>query len=81
MGRESAFVRTPKRGDREIKAYRIRLPWSGILEILLGIYCAASLGYYLAAGKYLVGPFLAAYAAGFLFIGMLTLAHASGFSK
>lgn len=81
MGRESAFVRTPKKGDREIKAYRIRLPWSGILEILLGIYCAASLGYYLAAGKYLVGPFLAAYAAGFLFIGMLTLAHASGFSK
>ena len=39
--------------------------------------------YFLAApgALYLVGPFLAAYAAGFLFIGMLTLAHASGFSK
>jgi len=47
----------------------------------LGIYCAGSLGYYLAAGKYLVGPFLAAYASGFLFVGFLTLAHASGISK
>ncbi len=80
-GRESPFVRTPKKGDREVKPYRIRLPWSGILEIVLGIYCAGSLGYYLAAGKYLVGPFLAAYASGFLFVGLLTLAHASGISK
>ena len=81
MGRESPFVRTPKRGDREVMTYRIRLPWSGILELILGVYCAASLGYYLAAGKYLVGPFLAAYASGFLFVGLLTLAHASGISK
>ena len=78
MGHESPFVRTPKKGDREFMPYRIRLPWSGFLEIALGIYCAGSLGYYLAAGKYLVGPFLAAYAAGFLFVGLLTLAHASG---
>jgi len=81
MGHESPFVRTPKKGDREFMRYRIRLPWSGILEIFLGIYCAGSLGYYLAAGKYLVGPFLAAYASGFLFVGFLTLAHASGISK
>jgi len=81
VGRESAFVRTPKKGDREFIAYRIRLPWSGLLEILLGVYCAGSLGYYLAAGKYLVGPFLAAYAAGFLFVGFMTLAHAAGFSR
>ena len=81
MGHESPFVRTPKKGDREFMRYRIRLPWSGFLEIALGIYCAGSLGYYLAAGKYLVGPFLAAYAAGFLFVGLLTLAHASGVSK
>ena len=81
MGRESPFVRTPKRGDREVMTYRIRLPWSGILEIILGVYCAGSLAFYLAAGKYLVGPFLAAYASGFLFVGLLTLAHASGISK
>ena len=81
MGRESPFVRTPKHGDREIMPYKIRLPWSGILEVIFGIYCAGSLGFYLAAGKYLVGPFLAAYAVGFLFVGLLTLAHASGISK
>jgi cellulose synthase/poly-beta-1,6-N-acetylglucosamine synthase-like glycosyltransferase len=81
MGHESPFVRTPKKGDREFMRYQIRLPWSGLLEILLGIYCSVSLGYYLAAGKYLVGPFLAAYALGFLFVGFLTLAHASGVSK
>ena len=45
MGRESPFVRTPKKGDREFKCYGIKLPWSGILEIALGIYCAGSLGY------------------------------------
>jgi len=81
MGRESPFVRTPKKGDREFMRYQVRLPWSGLLEILLGIYCSVSLGYYLAVGKYLVGPFLAAYALGFLFVGFLTLAHASGVSK
>ena len=81
MGHESEFVRTPKKGDRELLSYKIRLPWSGIFEIILGLYCAGSLGYYLAAGKYLVGPFLAAYASGFLFIGLLTLAHSLGFSK
>ena len=78
---ESPFVRTPKKGDQEIVRYRLRVPWSGLFEIFLGVYCAASLGYYLAAGKYLVGPFLAAYASGFLFVGLLTVAHALNDSK
>ena len=81
LGHETGFVRTPKKGDREILSYKIQLPWSGIFEIILGLYCAGSFGYYMAAGKYLVGPFLAAYASGFLFMGLLTLAHALGFSK
>lgn len=81
VGHESGFVRTPKKGDREKKRYKIKLPWSAICEVSLGLYCAWSLGYYLAAGKYLVGPFLAAYASGFLFIGMLTFAHSFGFSE
>ncbi len=78
LGRESGFVRTPKRGDREVKRYRLGIPWSAALEVALGLYCAVSLGYYLHAGKYLVGPVLAVYAAGFLFIGLLTVAHACG---
>ncbi len=76
---KSGFIRTPKKGDRQIKNYRIRLPFSAVIEILLGIYCAWSLAYYLEAGKYLIGPFLAIYACGFLFIGLLTVVHGSGF--
>ncbi len=78
LGRESAFVRTPKRGDREIKQYRVDLPWLSFGEVALGLYCAVSLSVYLAAEKYLIGPFLAVYAAGFLFVGLLTLVHRLG---
>ena len=80
-GRESGFVRTPKRGDREIKRYKIAVPRSALVEIFVGIYCVFSLKYYLSAGKYLVGPFLAIYAAGFLFIGLLTVFHATGLGE
>lgn len=75
MHKQSDFIRTPKKGDREIVAYRYGIPWVGILEILIGIYCACSLYYYLSSAKYLVGPFLALYASGFLFTGLLTYAH------
>ncbi|MBT4363940.1 MAG: glycosyl transferase family 2, partial [Desulfobacteraceae bacterium] len=81
IGTESEFIRTPKKGDSEIKTYKIKLPWSGVVEVLLGLYCCLSFGYYLVAGKYLVGPFLAIYASGFLFIGLLTLFHASGSTR
>ena len=78
VGRKSEFVRTPKRGDKLIKRYDVKLPPVAILEILLGAYSAWSLSYYVLAGKLLVSPFLAIYAAGFLFIGLLTLLHAWG---
>ncbi len=81
VGRESGFIRTPKRGDRAVKNYRVRLPRLPFIEIGLGIYCTISLAYYLSAGKYLIGPFLAAYAAGFLFIGLLTIAHNMGIER
>ncbi|HSO18295.1 MAG TPA: glycosyltransferase, partial [Desulfosarcina sp.] len=81
MGRESGFIRTPKRGDAERKRYRVGLPAWSILEIGVGLYCAVSLHVYLVAGKYLIGPFLAIYAAGFLFTGLLTIAHRLGFER
>ena len=80
-GVESGFIRTPKSGDTEKKRYRIALPWLGLAECGLGLYCAYSLHHYLLQAKYLVGPFLAIYAAGFLYIGALTLAHALGFGQ
>ena len=78
FGRPSEFVRTPKRGDREIKAYRVKLPWVAFLELLLGVYCLYTLSVYVQAGRLLVGPFLAIYAAGFLLIGVLTLLQSLG---
>lgn len=76
-GIQSDFVRTPKKGDHEIKRYSVKLPWLAAFEVVLGLYCTISLFVYLHAGKYLVGPFLGIYAAGFLFIGLLTLHQTS----
>ncbi len=78
IGHKSGFIRTPKKGDREIINYRRRLPWGGTIEILLGLYCAWSFGFYLVAGKYMAGPFLAMYSFGFLFTGLLTVVHSLG---
>jgi len=78
IGKESAFIRTPKRGDRQLKKYKIYNPGTAFMEILLGLYCTMSFSSYLIEGKFLIGPFLAIYAAGFLFIGLLTIAHATG---
>ena len=80
VGRESEFVRTPKRGDREVKHYAIKLPWLAFAEVVLGLYCCYSLAEYAMAGKYAVLPFIAIYAAGFLFVGLLTVSHALGFT-
>ena len=78
IGHKSGFVRKKKKGDKEIINYRKWLPWGGTIEIVIGIYCAWSFGYYLFAGKYIVGPFLAIYSFGFLFTGFLTFAHSLG---
>lgn len=75
VGRPSEFIRTPKRGDRARAHYlpvRTIEPW---IELALGCYCAASLAVYLLAGRYLIGPVLALYAASFLVIGAAGLAE------
>jgi cellulose synthase/poly-beta-1,6-N-acetylglucosamine synthase-like glycosyltransferase len=73
LGRKTGFVRTPKKGDQVKKTYKIRLPVMSLFELVLGIYCLYSFFMYLHCGRYLVGPFLAIYAAGFLFTAYLTL--------
>lgn len=72
-GRKSPFIRTPKKGSVQRKAYHASVPVSALVEIGLGIYCTLSFVAYLAHGKYLVGPFLAIYASGYLFTGLLSL--------
>jgi hypothetical protein len=52
------------------------MPWAGVLELLLGLYCAHTLAVYIVAAKFTVSPFIAIYTAGFLFIGLMTIAEA-----
>ena len=69
-GIPSGFVRTPKKGDRGKGSYRAGgLAGSG-LEIALGLYCSVGLAAYCMVGKWLIGPFLAIYVVGFLFVGI-----------
>lgn len=75
VGRRSEFIRTPKRGDRLRKRYDAASTVQPWIEIVLGLYCAGSLVYYLYAGGFVISPFLALYAAGFLVIGCAGLAE------
>jgi cellulose synthase/poly-beta-1,6-N-acetylglucosamine synthase-like glycosyltransferase len=78
LGRPSDFVRTPKRGEHAAIRYaasRTVQPW---IEIALGLYCAASLVFYLASGKYVIAPLLILYASSFLVIGAIGLAEMRG---
>lgn len=76
VGVKSAFIRTPKRGDRGRKGYRVAptmMPW---IELILGLYCAGSVYVYFASGKMLIGPFLILYSAAFIWVGLVGLAEA-----
>jgi len=75
IGKESPFIRTPKSGEQEVKRYRAKWPWLALIEIAMGLFSASTFGIYVAAGQYFTSPFLAIYAAGFLFVGILTLCH------
>jgi len=78
LGYKTGFIRTPKRGDRTTKNYQVKLPVSSFFEMTLGVYCLFSFFIYIDSGRYLVGPFLAVYASGFLFTGILTMLHTFG---
>jgi hypothetical protein len=72
VGIKSDFIRTPKKGDREKKRYKHSKSRIAVVEMTLGLYCFISFLVYLAAGKYLVGPFLFIYSLGFLCVGTRT---------
>jgi cellulose synthase/poly-beta-1,6-N-acetylglucosamine synthase-like glycosyltransferase len=75
-GRKTEFVRTPKRGDREMVRYRVSFPWVAIVEIALGAYSLLTVARYLEHGLNASVPFLGIYAAGYLFMGVLSLYQA-----
>jgi cellulose synthase/poly-beta-1,6-N-acetylglucosamine synthase-like glycosyltransferase len=78
-GTKSAFVRTPKAGDKGVKAaaayHKTKFPIAAAVELGLGAYCMVGFISYTSEEKYLVGPFLGLYAIGFLVVGVMSLMH------
>jgi len=77
--RQSPFIRTPKQGSSTVvKKIRQKFPKITFLELFTGVYCIFGLLKYIDARVYLIGPFLALYAIGFLAVGILSIIHYFG---
>jgi cellulose synthase/poly-beta-1,6-N-acetylglucosamine synthase-like glycosyltransferase len=81
LGKQSAFVRTPKLnvthkgesvGDRK---YRMPLRLVFLFELFMGAYCFAGFLLYTQSGKYLIGPFLGIYTIGFTYTAVMSILH------
>lgn len=76
---KSEFIRTPKYGITNRcgtymkKKYTLERKYLFIFEILLGFYCIIGFLYYTSNNRFIFGPFLLLYAAGFLYTGILSL--------
>ena len=87
LGIQSGFIRTPKRGDKALKNYSVKMPILPVLEIILSAYCWFSIVQFFPMKKWFVAPFLVIYAIGFGYIGILGLiqgtvvGHLTGRSK
>jgi cellulose synthase/poly-beta-1,6-N-acetylglucosamine synthase-like glycosyltransferase len=75
LGKKSAFVRTPKRGNRTKKLYKPLMNPLFILEILTGLWCSSGIVLYSTASQYMVRPFLFLYAIGFIYVGLISFLH------
>jgi len=76
FGRQSPFIRTPKQGGAAgIKKFKQKFPKIALIELSVGVYCIFGLMQYIDARVYLIGPFLALYAVGFLAVGVLSMLH------
>jgi len=74
-GIKGAFVRTPKKGNKSLSAYGQAFPFLAVVEMLVGVLCVWGLLEYIDVRKFIIGPFLALYAVGFLAVGVLSLMH------
>ena len=81
MGRTTAFIRTPKTGavsegapQRSRKAYKaFAALWADRFELAIGALYVVYFCWAALRGYYLVLPFLALFAGGFLYTGMMSL--------
>jgi hypothetical protein len=82
FGRKSSFIRTPKQGGAaRIKKFKQKFPIISLVELSVGVYCIFGLLKYIDARIFLIGPFLALYAVGFLAVGVLSILHYIGNHK
>ena len=81
LGVRSEFARTPKyriegqSGTWRRKGYRNRAGWMPYLEVALGLYFAATVYYAIQNENYLTAPFLLLFVWGYLYTGLMSLAH------
>ncbi|MFW5785322.1 MAG: glycosyltransferase [Chitinispirillaceae bacterium] len=76
LKKNSPFHRTPKKGQANSRVgYKPIKDITCIVEILIGLYCFAGLKIFMGYTNFLVSPFLALYASGFLFVGVLSIVH------
>jgi cellulose synthase/poly-beta-1,6-N-acetylglucosamine synthase-like glycosyltransferase len=75
MGKQSAFIRTPKSGDKPSK-YKTKVSRMTLLEILAGAYCIGAILYYLEVDKMAAVSYMAICATGFLLVAFTSLLHA-----
>ena len=86
FGFKSAFARTPKysisgqTGTWRRKSYRNRAGWMPYLEVLLGLYFAATVVYAFQNENYFTVPFLLLFVWGYLYTGLMSLGQ-SWFEK
>ena len=77
------FIRTPKTGNassediqiKNKKKYKVKIKKTFIFEILLSIYCFASLTVYLQSENFFISPFLFLYSISFLTIFIYSFSH------
>jgi cellulose synthase/poly-beta-1,6-N-acetylglucosamine synthase-like glycosyltransferase len=79
LGKQSEFARTPKyriEGQKHhwvMKAYRKPAGWMPYVEVLLGLYFAATVIYAIQSENYATVPFLVLFVWGYLYTGMMSL--------
>ena len=72
---DSPFHRTPKKGEAKGSGYKPIKDITCLFEIFLAFYCFTGLKIFFGYTNFFVTPFLALYASGFLFVGVLSLIH------
>jgi cellulose synthase/poly-beta-1,6-N-acetylglucosamine synthase-like glycosyltransferase len=72
---DSPFHRTPKKGEAKGSGYKPIKDITCLFEIFFFFYCFTGLKIFFGYTNFFVTPFLALYASGFLFVGVLSLIH------